>query len=308
MPLVVAQVTKFKCGGYSVGIGTSHSLFDGPATFDFLCAWASNSAIMKEKARHYQLQKPVHDRGPLLQVGNYHAPKPNRIMRAAAIDHLYQLIQQAVADHPQINSPNPNYVLKTFHLTAAMIENLKRKLLGSFSCSSFEAVTAHLWKARTKALGVRKEKMVCLQFAVDTRNKVVPSLPKGFSGNAYVLASIALRAGELEEGSHEMIIGKIKEAKMSVNAEYVIAYMEALEGPQGNLPPLKELTMVSDWTRMPFHKVDFLNGDASYASPLVSPIPQVAYFMQNPIDMRGIDVRIGLPPQALDAFTHYFLS
>ncbi|KAA8521673.1 hypothetical protein F0562_012337 [Nyssa sinensis] len=29
MPLVVAQVTKFGCGGYSLGIGTSHSLFDG---------------------------------------------------------------------------------------------------------------------------------------------------------------------------------------------------------------------------------------------------------------------------------------
>lgn len=165
----------------------------------------------------------------------------------------------------------------------------------------------HIIQAKTRALGVRKERIVCLQFAVDARNNKVLSLPKGFSGNAYVLASVALRAGELEEGSHEAIIEKIKQAKDSINSDYVNAYMAALDGPQGTLPPMKELTLVSDWTRMPFHKVDFLYGDAAYACPLVSPIPQVAYLMQNPIDPRGIDVRIGLLPQALDAFSHYFL-
>lgn len=58
---------------------------------------------------------------------------------------------------------------------------------------------------------------------------------------------------------------------------------------------------------MPFHKVDFLHGDGAYASPLVTPIPQVAYSMQNPNGSAGIDVRVGLLPQALDAFSHYLL-
>lgn len=135
-----------------------------------------------------------------------------------------------------------------------------------------------------------------------------PPLPKGFSGNAYVLASVALTAGELEELSHESIVDRIKEAKNSITNGYVNAYIQALDGPQGSLPPLKELTLVSDWTRMPFHKVDLLCGEAAYASPLASPIPQVAYFMQNPIDSRGIDLRIGLFPQILDAFSYYFLN
>ncbi|KAL9363515.1 hypothetical protein Peur_046300 [Populus x canadensis] len=109
----------------------------------------------------------------------------------------------------------------------------------------------------------------------------MPPLSKGYSGNAYVLISVALTAGELEEGSHEAMIEKITEAKNSVN--------------------------ISDWTSMPFHKVDFLHGDAAYASPLVTPIPQVAYLMQNPNGYAGIDVRVGLLPQALDAFSHYLL-
>ncbi|GAV59962.1 Transferase domain-containing protein [Cephalotus follicularis] len=328
MPLVVAQVTRFGCGGYSIGIGTSHSLFDGQATYEFMSAWASNSAIMKLKGGH-ETVKPVHERGRLL-VGNFQIQNgitklptnSNLATRATAINHLYLLIKQAMID--QNNGADGqlgvrkvsdmgnslSYVFKSFHLSGAVIESLKRQITGgiSSSCSSFEVVAAHLWKARIKALGLMKESMVCLQFSVDTRYKMVPPLPKGFSGNAYVLASIALTAGQLEEESHEAIVEKIKEAKTSVSSDYVNAYIEALDGPQANLPPLKELTIVSDWTRMPFHKIEFLNKEAAYASPLVPPIPQVAYFMQNPSDFRGIDVRIGLLPQTLDAFTQYFLN
>lgn len=150
--------------------------------------------------------------------------------------------------------------------------------------------------------------MVCLQFAVDTRNKMVPSLPQGFSGNAYVLASIALTAGELEKASHATLVERIREAKNSITTDYIRAYMEALEAPQISLPPLQELTMVSDWTRMPFHKLNFIHGEAAFVSPLVPPITQVAYFMQSPTEARGIDVRIGLPQQALNAFSNYFFA
>ncbi|MBA0564768.1 hypothetical protein Golob_009681, partial [Gossypium lobatum] len=318
-------VTGFGCGGYSIGIGSSHSLFDGPATYDFLHAWASNSAILKQK-RGTELYKPVHERGALLveNPGITKLPESgSSATRAVAIDHLYQLIKQAMSG--QTCGPdtkfgsgklhdvgNSNLVLKTFHLSGAMIESLKSKVFGersgSFSCSSFELLAAHLWKARTKALGVMKGSMVCLQFAVDIRKKTVPPLPEGFSGNAYVLASAALTAEELEAGSHEDIVDKIKEAKRSISNDYVIAYNQVLDGPQGTLLPLNELTLVSDWTRMPFHKIDFFHGEAAYVSPLLSPIPQVAYFMQNPIDSRGVDMRIGLLPQSLNAFSHYFLT
>ncbi|KAK6912523.1 hypothetical protein RJ641_022124 [Dillenia turbinata] len=309
MPLVAAQVTRFGCGGYSVGIGTSHSLFDGPATHDFLSAWASCSS-MTGNGRLDQRRIPVHERERLLFVGKKWS-KNSRVStgRVSAIDHLYRLIQQAATDWSdmaqQQSTDQENFVLRTFHVSGASMERLKRLVLGercqNYShCSSFEA--------RTKALGVKKERMVCLQFAVDIRSKLVPPLPRGFSGNAYVLASVSSVAGELEGESHEAIIEKIKEAKNSITNEYVRGYIEALDAPQPTLPPLKELTLVSDLTRMPFHQIDFIHGEAACVSPLVPPIPQVAYFMQSPNDNKGIDMRIGLLPQTLNAFSHYFLS
>ncbi|KAK7320661.1 hypothetical protein VNO77_30343 [Canavalia gladiata] len=331
MPLIVAQVTKFGCGGYSIGIGTSHSLFDGPATYEFLYAWASNSEIVKGRKRSNELPKPVHERGILL-CGSLHAPigtinfpsNSNLSVhqgKAIAIDHLYQLIMQAANGQKgfpmQIGGGPSNQnkcVLKTYHFSGAIIDDLKKKHFpmprGSLSFSTFEVLAAHLWKARTKALRVRREKMVCLQFTVDTRNKMMPPLPKGFSGNAYVLASIMMSMGELEHASHGSIIEKIREAKNKVNHDYVKAYVEALQGPQASssLPPLKELTLISDWTRMPFHNIQFFHGNATYASPLATPIPQVAYFMQSPIDNKGVDVRIGFQPETISAFTECFLG
>ncbi|KOM48737.1 hypothetical protein LR48_Vigan07g244100 [Vigna angularis] len=324
------KVTKFGCGGYSIGIGTSHSLFDGPATYEFLRAWASNSEIVKGRSRSDEVPKPVHERGMLLsgtleaarETGNFPSDTSSNSKeeRAMAVDHLYNLIMQTACAQKgfplQIGtaSNSKKCVLKTYHVSGAMTENLKRKHFpmqrGSFPFSTFEVLAAHLWKARSKALGVKKEKQVCLQFAVDIRNKTRPPLPKCFSGNAYVLASIMMPMGELENASHESIIEKIREAKNKVNHDYVRSYVEALEGAEqgSSLPPLKELTLVSDWTRMPFHNIQFFHGKPTYASPLATPIPQVAYFMQSPTDNNAVDVRIGLEAEHISAFNHCFLT
>ncbi|XP_074289796.1 brassinosteroid-related acyltransferase 1 [Silene latifolia] len=322
MPLIVAQVTKFGCGGYSIGVGTSHALFDGQATFNFLSAWASKSNFNQ---LNYSLDwhKPVHGR-ERLQLNSHPTTAKNQataLPSCSAIQHLYQLIIQAsppsgMLNNPQlmVSSTNQDCILKTFHFTSSMIDILKRGNYGLnnmvSACSSFEIVTAHLWKARTKALGLRKDRMVCLQFAVDTRTRLAPPLSPGFSGNAYVLASVALLAGELELASLETIVNKIKAAKNSINNQYVSSYLEALEGSGGALPPLRELTIVSDWTRTPFHKVNFGHHGQTTASacPLVPPVPQVAYFMQSSKEDKGIDVRIGLSSQILNAFSHYFLT
>lgn len=160
--------------------------------------------------------------------------------------------------------------------------------------------------------------MVCLQFSVDIRSKMSPPLPQSFTGNAFVLASISSTSSLLQQQTLKSIIESIKQAKNSITNEYVEIYIKALEGPpdpqqqtrppEYSLPPLKELTMVSDWTRVPFQTVGFMGEDAAYVCPLVPPLPEVALFMQSPKERMDVDVRIGLLPQFFDAFSHYFLG
>lgn len=164
-------------------------------------------------------------------------------------------------------------------------------------------------QVRTKAFNIAKHRMVCLQFAVDARTRMRPPLPKGFTGNAYVLSSVACTSAELEEASLATVVGKIKAAKQAVTDSYVMKYLAALNAaPQVALPPLPELTMVSDWTKTPYHSIDFGLGKAVFVTPLATPFPQVAYFMQSPSEAGRVDVRIGLPHMHLQAFTRYFLS
>ncbi|XP_010432801.1 PREDICTED: brassinosteroid-related acyltransferase 1 [Camelina sativa] len=326
MPLVVAQVTRFACGGYSIGIGTSHSLFDGISAYDFIHAWAFNSHIhnrsngkVTNKKDHLVI-KPVHDRGNLLFNRDLNQSREAlRVTNAAAIDHLYQLIKQAMMTHKEQNRnfelPDSGFVIKTFDLNDEAIESMKKKSLEGFLCSPFEFLAAHLWKARTRALGLRRDAMVCLQFAVDIRKRTEPSLPEGFSGNAYVLASVVSTTKELlEELTLESIVNKIREAKNSIDQGYINSYMEALGGGDqrndGNLPPLRELTLISDWTKMPFHNVGFGScGElADNVAPLCPPVPQVAYFMKNPKDAKGVTVRIGFDPRDVNNFTNHFLD
>ncbi|KAI0504754.1 hypothetical protein KFK09_015707 [Dendrobium nobile] len=333
MPLLVAQVTRFGCGGYSVGVGTSHSIFDGVANYNFVKAWAHNTAKRagKDKEVEFLSFEPVHERGRLVVghngYGKEKKPKAEihgKIMmtRVIAFDHLHQLIMQASSSLKSVMDPynrrssskQEDFVLKTFSLSSSMVEKLKREVTSSSkgdgsSCSSFEVVAAHLWKARTKALGIAKERMVCLQFTVDIRNKMDPPLPQSFSGNAFVLCSVASTAGEIINIKLTTLVDKIKEAKLMVNEEYIKAYLKALEAPQGELPPLLELTIVSDWQRMPYHQVDFFGrSGAIYVSPLGSPVQQAAFFMQRPGDVGGVDVRIGLPNCSLLAFNQYFIG
>lgn len=175
-------MTKFGCGGYSIGIGTSHSLFDGPAVYDFLSAWASNSEILRGIRHHGgQVVKPVHERGMLL-CGSLPIPKgtnmPLNVMpsnssrssnnnhhdhqqpKAVAIEHLYQLIMQAASEdkgflHPPTNigaSEQINYVLMTYHVNSSLINYLKKKHLSVMTTdhnhifSTFEVLASHLWK------------------------------------------------------------------------------------------------------------------------------------------------------------------
>lgn len=156
-------MTRFACGGYSIGIGTSHSLFDGISAYEFIHAWAFNSHIHNQSngkitnKKDHLVIKPVHDRGNLLFNRDVNQSRDAiRVTNAAAIYHLYQLIKQAMMTHQEQNNnfelPDSGFVIRTFELNDEAIESMKKKSLEGFMCSSFEFLAAHLWKVNSKNL------------------------------------------------------------------------------------------------------------------------------------------------------------
>ncbi|CAN6448107.1 unnamed protein product [Victoria cruziana] len=326
MPLVVVQVTRFGCGGYAVGVGTSHSLFDGPGKFSFLTAWALLTSGRSDVIP--KLMEPVHGRSELLVAQNNENRECDRHDDPTAevvvpFYHLIQLIEQAMssAHRPELiaagecnysrigSTMHDGYVYLTFTLSRGLIDGVKREIEldgKGTDCSTFEVVAIHLWKARNNALNFNKERKVCLQFTVNLRSKLVPPLSDAFSGNAYVLASVLCTVGDLEKESLEETICKMKAARESVTADYVKKYLEALDAPQVPLPPLMELTMVNDLSMCPFHELDFGQGRPTCMYELASALPYAASLTENFNEEGSINVTIGLLPQHVLAFIHYF--
>ncbi|KAJ7546660.1 hypothetical protein O6H91_08G049200 [Diphasiastrum complanatum] len=64
--LLLIQVTKFSCGGLTVGVARQHQVADGESASAFMNAWAS---IVKELSLPFE---PVHDRSALMALKKFH--------------------------------------------------------------------------------------------------------------------------------------------------------------------------------------------------------------------------------------------
>ncbi|OAE19237.1 hypothetical protein AXG93_3507s1080 [Marchantia polymorpha subsp. ruderalis] len=169
-PLVVVQVTKFKCGGWSLGLSMQHSMFDGIAANEFIKAWGE---VAQGKSMTIS---PVFDR-TLLQ-----ARTPAKIEFP---HHEFAEIEDLSPDNRLDTSEN--IVHKSFTFSPEAVDELKRRVAAEAEegvegrkCTTFEALSGLVWRARTRALQMEPRQKTRLYFAVNGREKFVPPIPAGY--------------------------------------------------------------------------------------------------------------------------------
>ncbi|OQU80564.1 hypothetical protein SORBI_3007G144400 [Sorghum bicolor] len=187
MPLLAAQVTKFKCGGFVLGLAINHCMFDGVGAMQFVNSWG-------ETARGLPLSLP-----PALDRAVLRARDPPQVDFP---HHEFTQITDDDADDGEDEEDSESPLLhRSFRFTPASIARLKAAVgvleEGRRACTTFEALAGFVWSARTRALGMRPSRRSKLLFAVDGRPRFSPPLPAGYFGNAIVLTSAACPAGEL---------------------------------------------------------------------------------------------------------------
>nr|CAD1820132.1 unnamed protein product [Ananas comosus var. bracteatus] len=139
IPPLVVQVTKFRCGGFVLGLAMNHCMFDGLGAMEFVNSWG-------ETARGLQLSVP-----PVLD---------RTVLRA--------------------RDPHEELLYRSFLFDPEKLDRLKRK--SAVKCTSFEALSGLVWRARTDALRLRGEQRTKLLFAVDGRAKFEPHYPRDILG------------------------------------------------------------------------------------------------------------------------------
>ncbi|XP_059651157.1 omega-hydroxypalmitate O-feruloyl transferase-like [Cornus florida] len=289
-PPLVVQVTNFKCGGFSLGLRVYHCIFDGATAMDFVTSWG-------EIARGLPLKVP-----PFLDRSILKARNPPKI----------EFPHHEFAEIEDISNTADLYkeeelVYKSFCFDSDKIAKLKMKAMeddGSVlaKCTTFEALSAFVWKARTQALKLKPDQKTKLLLIVDGRSRFNPPMPDKFFGNGVALTNCLCSAGELIEKPLSCTVRQVQEAIKVVTESYMRSAIDYLEVTRAN-PSLTSTLLISSWTRLSFHTTDFGWGEPLLAGRATFPLKETALFLSpGKLDRKSISVLLGLPASAMKIF------
>ncbi|GMH06869.1 hypothetical protein Nepgr_008709 [Nepenthes gracilis] len=220
VPLLAAQVTKFKCGGFVLGLCNNHCMHDGIAAMEFVNSWG-------ETARGLSLSVP-----PFLDRSILKARSPPQI----EFQHHEFAEVEDISGTCDLYKEEMQY--RSFCFDPNSLEKLKMKAMEDgtlVKCTTFEALSGFVWRARTSALRFKPDQRSKLLFAVDGRPKFNPPLPKGYLGNGIVLTASICPAGELVKNPVSFAVGLVQEAIELVTDGYMRSAIDYFETTRQDL-------------------------------------------------------------------------
>ncbi|XP_057727025.1 spermidine coumaroyl-CoA acyltransferase-like [Arachis stenosperma] len=211
------KVTKFLCGGFTVGIGASHAVFDGIGGSQFFQAMAELASGKSEPS-----VKPVWERERLNGSITEH-PLLSPMDEASAAVSPYLPTKTLVHECFKVDSESIKRLKKSLMKEISYSNNINYSLEGE-SFTSFEALGAYVWRSRTRALKLNYDGKTSLAIVVGLRrnHSLIPPLPEGYYGNAFVDPKVVLTVKELNEKPLSHVVKMIKETKkLGFSKEYI---------------------------------------------------------------------------------------
>ncbi|EEF33008.1 Anthranilate N-benzoyltransferase protein, putative [Ricinus communis] len=297
-PLFVVQATTFTCGGVSLGIRFHHVLADGSAALYFINTWC-------DVARGLSINvSPMIDRTILRSQD---PPNPK-------FQHLEFGKPLTLNTNSTKNQTNSIEILK---FTPDQLNTLKTKVNsnskdGRTKYSSYEILTAHIWRCTCRARNLADDQATKLYISVDGRSRLQPQLPHSYFGNVtFPTTSIAL-CGDLLSEPLMATAERIRKAIRRMDDEYLrsaVDYLQVLDdltpvmrGPDACRCP--NLHIIS-WMWLPFYEADFGMGKPIYVRP-ANPLEGKGYVIPTPGDDRNWALSICLETDHMHSFQKLF--
>lgn len=314
LPLLLVQVTKFKCGGYSVSLSTSHAVIDGPAALHFLSEWA-------RICRGEPLQtEPFLDR-TVLRAGEPPLRPPSDDMRIFIQPPLL------LGKSDNIEERKKKTTVTMLRLSKEEVGKLRAKAnegleleSGQRSYTRYETITGHVWRCACKAREHEPEQPTALGVCVDSRNRIQPPLPKGFFANATFDVVATSLAGDLMSNPLGYASSRIRGAIEKVTDEYVKTTIDALKN-QEDFSKFQDLHAlgsddgpfygnpnigVVSWLTLPIYGVDFGWGKEIYMGPGTHDFDGDSLLLPGAEGDGSVVLALCLQVAHMDAFKKYF--
>ncbi|KAK4257337.1 hypothetical protein QN277_006935 [Acacia crassicarpa] len=301
MPLIIAQVTLFRCGGFSLGLRLCHCICDGLGAMQFLSAWAAT-------ARTGTLvtdPKPCWDR-EMFRPRNPPVVKfPH--MEFMRIEERSNLTTALWQTKPVQKCIRISKEFQTWLKSAAQPFDLA-------GCTTFDAMTAHIWRSWVHALDVKPlDYQLRLTFSVNARQKLKnPPLKDGFYGNVVCVACATSTVSDLVDRQLSETTRLVREARQSISEEYLRSTIDYVDVDRPKQLEFGGKLTITQWTRFSIYKsADFGWGKPLYAGPIdLTPTPQVCVLLPEGDDdcsSGSIIVGICLPESAVQRFLQALL-
>ncbi|KAF3773248.1 Agmatine coumaroyltransferase-2 [Nymphaea thermarum] len=254
--LAPVQLTRFACGSMVVGFTTHHAVSDGFAASHFLLAWGQTV--------RYGLPVqplPLHDRSIFI-------PRNPPLFQFEHSEIEYTA-RQPKAKHPELQH---TIVMERTHIHSAFLEKLKSKVSGDNPCdkpyTTFECLTAHLWRKITRVRNLEGELTTKVRIAVNGRFRMRnPTVPMSYLGNVVLWAWPCSKVKDLLSKPVGHAARLIHDAVAQVDDDYFRSFVdfssskEKMEGlvpsAYGGSVVLSPDLIVSSWLRIPFYEMDF---------------------------------------------------
>ncbi|KAK1407115.1 hypothetical protein QVD17_38726 [Tagetes erecta] len=300
-PLLVLQVTYFKCGGVSLGVGMQHHAADGASGLHFINAWS-------DMARGLGLSlEPFIDR-TLLQARD--PPRP-------VFEHVEYQPAPPMKSVPEgrLDENHDETVVSIFKLTRDQVNTLKGKSKedgNMVNYSSYEMLSGHVWRSVCKARGLTDDQDTKLYIATDGRARLSPALPAGYFGNVIYTTTPMAIAGELQSKPTWYAASKIHEALAKMDNDYLRSALDYLELQ----PDLKALVRgahtfkcpnlgITSWARLPIHDADFGWGRPIFMGPGGIAYEGLSFVLPSPVNDGSLSIAISLQAEHMKLFSKY---
>nr|QLI57449.1 BAHD acyltransferase [Celastrus angulatus] len=290
-PLILVQVTRLRCGGFILALRLNHTMADAPGLVQFMSAVGE----MARGATVPSLQ-PVWHRHVLFARDPPHVTRTHREY-------------DEVPDTKGTIIPLDEMAHRSFFFGPTEISAIRRFVPPHLrNCSTFEILTACLWRLRTIALRPDPEEEMRIICIINARGKSNSPIPKGYYGNAFAFPVAVASAKELRDNPLGFALEKVREVKAGVDGEYMksVADLMVVKG-RPHFTVVRSY-LVSDVTRAGFGEMDLGWGMPAYGGPAkggVGAIPGVASFyipLKNNKGEEGILVPLCLPAPAMERF------
>ncbi|XVF89295.1 hypothetical protein PTKIN_Ptkin19aG0118800 [Pterospermum kingtungense] len=288
-PLLLLQVTTFKCGGVCLGHGLQHTFTDGLSAFQFINSWAD---IARGSAPGVV---PYIDR-TLLRA---------RVPPTPTFDHVEYHPPPTLNNSSTHSDPKPP-VVSIFKLTVDQINTLKAKLSGT-KYSTYKILCAHMWRCSSKARGLSDDQATRLQIPIDGRSRLNPPLPQGYLGNVILHAKPIVLVGDLLSEPLTNTVKAIDESVKQVNDEYVRSVIDYLEkAPDVNeQPPRCPNLSIRTWVWLPTYDADFGWGRPIYIRPSTIFLEGKILMLRSPTDDGSLLLMTCLETSHIELFAKF---